>query len=80
MASSSIDFELIYDSHNVDPNKVGADRTAVAIALLATFAKHGLEFAYPTQTTFTAAPDGTMIMPYPQVQQVVSVKKAGEDN
>ncbi|MEO8547027.1 MAG: mechanosensitive ion channel domain-containing protein [Sphingomicrobium sp.] len=77
---SSIDFELIYDSHKVEPNEVAADRTAVAIALLTTFAKHGLEFAYPTQTTFTSAPDGTMIMPYPQVQQVVSVKKAGEDS
>lgn len=61
---SSIDFELIYDSAKVDPNDVGADRTAVAIALLRTLAKHDLEFAYPTQTTFTAAPDGTMIMPY----------------
>ena len=28
------------------------------------FAEHGLEFAYPTQTTFTAAPDGTLVMPY----------------
>ena len=27
-------------------------------------AKAGYEFAYPTQTTFTAAPDGTMIMPF----------------
>jgi hypothetical protein len=31
---------------------------------LRTFSEHGLQFAYPTQTTFTAAPDGTMIMPY----------------
>ena len=35
-------------------------------ALIDAFAEHGLEFAYPTQTTFTAAPDGTMIMPYAQ--------------
>jgi hypothetical protein len=28
------------------------------------FNREGIEFAYPTQTTFTAAPDGTMIMPY----------------
>ena len=61
---SSIDFEMIYDSSSVDANQVAADRTAVALAVLRAFAKHGLEFAYPTQTTFTAAPDGTMIMPY----------------
>jgi hypothetical protein len=38
------------------------------------FALHGIEFAYPTQTTFTAAPDGKMIMPYPHVQPVLSVE------
>ena len=42
------------------------------------FATHGIEFAYPTQTTFTAAPDGTMIMPYPQVQPVVALEKGEE--
>jgi small-conductance mechanosensitive channel len=62
--ASSIDFELIFDSRTTDANKVAADRTAVALAILRTFAEHKLEFAYPTQTTFTAAPDGTMIMPY----------------
>ena len=61
---SSIDFELLYDSRSVDLNKVAADRTAVALAVLRSFAEHGIQFAYPTQTTFTAAPDGTMVMPY----------------
>jgi len=61
---SSIDFELLFDSRNTDANKVAGDRTAVALAVLRTFAEHELEFAYPTQTSFTAAPDGTMIMPY----------------
>jgi small-conductance mechanosensitive channel len=71
--ASSIDFELLYDSQSVDVNQVAADRTAVAIALIRAFAKHELEIAYPTQTTFTAAPDGTMIMPYAQVQPVMTV-------
>lgn len=70
---SSIDFELLYESPSVDVNDVGADRTAVAIALLRAFAKHELEIAYPTQTTFTAAPDGTFVMPYPQLQPVLPV-------
>ena len=61
---SSIDFELLWESNSVDANKVAADRTAVAIAVLRAFEKHGLEFAYPTQTTFTAAPDGKLVMPY----------------
>ena len=74
---SSIDFEALFDSSSVDINQVAADRTAVAIAMLKAFAKHGLEFAYPTQTTFTAAPDGRMIMPYAQVQPVLAVDEAG---
>jgi small-conductance mechanosensitive channel len=65
---SSIDFELLFDSRTTDVNKQAGDRTAVALAVLRSFAEHGLEFAYPSQTTFTAAPDGTLIMPYPQVQ------------
>jgi small-conductance mechanosensitive channel len=63
--ASSIDFELIFDVGTTDQNRVAADRTAVALALLRAFAEHSLEFAYPTQVTFTAAPDGSMIMPYP---------------
>jgi small-conductance mechanosensitive channel len=62
---SSIDFELLFDSATVDIGEVGADRTAVLTGLMRMFQTHGIEFAYPTQTTFTAAPDGAMIMPYP---------------
>jgi small-conductance mechanosensitive channel len=62
---SSIDFEFIYETRSIDIGEISADRTAIALTLMRTFAKHGIQFAYPTQTTFTAAPDGTMIMPYP---------------
>ena len=75
---SSIDFELIFDSASTDMDVVGADRTRIVADMMRTFAAHGVEFAYPTQTTFTAAPDGTMIMPYAQVQPVVAVGKTGE--
>ena len=75
---SSIDFELLFDSASTDMDVVGADRTKIVADMMRTFAAHGVEFAYPTQTTFTAAPDGTMIMPYAQVQPVVAVGKTGE--
>jgi small-conductance mechanosensitive channel len=71
--ASSIDFELIFDCRGTDFNRITADRTAVAIALMKSFETHGLEFAYPTQVTFTAAPDGSMILPYPEVQPVVAM-------
>ena len=61
---SSVDFELLFDSRTTDVNKLAADRTAVALAVMRSFAEHGIQFAYPTQTTFTAAPDGTYVMPY----------------
>jgi hypothetical protein len=34
------------------------------MGIITNFAEAGIAFAYPTQTTFTAAPDGTMVMPY----------------
>ena len=60
---SSLDFELIFDVFSDDYDVVAAARTDIAIRVFDAMAKSGYEFAYPTQTTFTAAPDGTMIMP-----------------
>lgn len=74
LGPSSIDFELLFDSASVEMEVVGADRTKIIADLMRMFAAHGIEFAYPTQTTFTAAPDGTLIMPYPQVQPVVALE------
>lgn len=64
--ASSLDFELVADVHEDDYNKVIAARTAVGIRIFDEMTKAGYDFAYPTQTTFTSAPDGTMIMPYPE--------------
>ena len=75
---SSIDFEFLFDSATVDPDEVGADRTAIVIGLLRMFAMHGVEFAYPTQTTYTAAPDGTMVLPYAEHPIVISARDAAE--
>jgi small-conductance mechanosensitive channel len=63
---SSLDFELLFDVFSDEFDEVAAARTDIAIRLFEAMAKAGYEFAYPTQTTFTAAPDGTMIMPYPE--------------
>lgn len=61
---SSLDFELLFDVFTEEFEAVVAARTDVAIRLFEAMAAAGYQFAYPTQTTFTAAPDGTMIMPY----------------
>lgn len=61
---SSLDFELLFDVFSDDFDVVAAARTDIGIRLFEAMTGAGYEFAYPTQTTFTAAPDGTMIMPY----------------
>jgi hypothetical protein len=39
------------------------------------FAARGIEFAYPTQTTYTAAPDGTLVMPYAEPKSATSAPR-----
>lgn len=63
--ASSLDFELEFDVIPGEWDKVYAIRHGVGIAILEAFNARGIEFAYPTQTSFTAAPDGRMILPYP---------------
>jgi small-conductance mechanosensitive channel len=63
-ADSSLTFELLYDSRSIDLDHIAEDRTAIMLEIIRKFGAAGIEFAYPTQTTFTAAPDGTMVMPY----------------
>ncbi len=70
---SSLDFDLQFDSDGADYASFYAGRTTVGLAILKRFNDEGIEFAFPTQTTFTSAPDGTMIMPYVEVQPVRAV-------
>ncbi len=66
--ASSIDFELVFFAETADFNEMAARRHNVAMGIIRRFAELGVEFAYPTQTTFTAAPDGTMIDPRPVIE------------
>ena len=61
---SSLDFQLVFDVNSDDVEEMFKARHAIGIAIVEKFARDGIEFAYPTQTTFTAAPDGTLVMPY----------------
>jgi len=62
---SSLDYELQFDVISDDGLVAFNMRHQICITILETFAREGIEFAYPTQTSFTAAPDGKMILPYP---------------
>ena len=61
---SAIDVELVYDDRSSDPDKLAAHKSQIITGVMRTLAEHGIDFAYPTQTTFTAAPDGTLVMPW----------------
>ena len=65
-AIGSINFELDFDIMSSDYDVVYEGRHTIGLAILQKFNEEGFEFAYPTQTTFTSAPNGEMIMPYPE--------------
>ncbi len=71
---SSIDCEIVYDDKTVDADAIARHKSAIILGVMRVFDREKIDFAYPTQTTFTAAPDGTMIMPYAQVQPVAPVE------
>jgi small-conductance mechanosensitive channel len=68
--ASSLDFALQFDVLGDDWATAHDLRNRVLVTLMKRFATEGISIPYPTQTTYTAAPDGTLVMPYPQVQPV----------
>lgn len=64
--ASSIDFELDFDIMSSDFEVVFEARHRIGLAILERFNAEGLEFAYPTQTSYTAGPDGKFVLPYPE--------------
>lgn len=63
---SSLDYKLIYQIDGEDPDHWLANHHAANLAILKMFADKGINFAYPAQASYTAAPDGRLIMPYPE--------------
>ena len=63
--ASSLDYELNFDVPYPDQHDYFQSRHRIGLAIWKRFKAEGIEFAYPTQTSFTAAPDGRTIMPYP---------------
>jgi small-conductance mechanosensitive channel len=64
--ASSLDFALMFDVPGNDWGTAHAARDRLMVAIVRRFAAENIGLAYPTQTTFTAAPDGRLIMPYPE--------------
>lgn len=64
---SSLDFALLVDVPGKDWAVAHPLRDRLMVAIIKRFAEEGITIPYPTQTAYTAAPDGKLIMPYPNV-------------
>jgi small-conductance mechanosensitive channel len=62
---SSLDFILQFDIPGDDWATAHPMRDRVMVSIMTRFAAEGIVIPYPTQTNYTAAPDGTLVMPYP---------------
>ncbi len=75
---SSIDIELVFFIETAEYPLFMHAKQEIMLGILRRFDELGVSFAYPTQTTFTAAPDGTLVMPYPHVK-MVATEDCGSD-
>ena len=66
--ASTLDFDIEFDSPSPDFAAAFEGRHTVGLAILRKCNEEGIAIPYPTQTAFTAAPDGRLIMPYPEPQ------------
>jgi small-conductance mechanosensitive channel len=74
--ASTLDFEVEYDVYSPDADVFYKARHAIGIAILKRLRAERIDLAYPSQTTFTAAPDGRLIMPYPDMQKAAGISPA----
>ncbi|WP_326523179.1 mechanosensitive ion channel family protein [Sphingomonas sp.] len=74
--ASSYDFTVEFDSPGPAFQDAFDARHQIGLAIIRRLNEEGIELAYPTQTDFTAAPDGGLIYPYPRK---ASAEKAGHN-
>ena len=61
---SSLDFDIEFDSISPDFAAAFDARHTIGLAILAHCNDNGITIPFPIQTTYTAAPDGRLILPY----------------
>ena len=72
---SSIDCELVYDDRTTNADALAHHKSDIIIGVARIFEREKIAFAYPTQTTYTAAPDGTLVMPWAPPAPATSDRK-----
>jgi small-conductance mechanosensitive channel len=61
----SIDLNLVFDVRTPEVDHLFESRHDIGLAVFEALRGAGYELAYPSSVSYTAAPDGTLIMPYP---------------
>lgn len=68
--ASALNFELEFDSASGEFQAHYETRHAIGLAILKRFAEEEIVMPFPIQTTYTAAPDGNLVMPYAEPRHV----------
>ena len=64
-APSALDYELVFTVQKADLQSMFDARQAVMIATIRRFGELGIQFAFPSQLSFLAGPDGHIVDPHP---------------
>ncbi|WP_235890281.1 mechanosensitive ion channel family protein [Sandaracinobacter neustonicus] len=79
-ATSALDYELVFMVERPDLKSMFDARQAVMIAMVRRFAELGIAFAFPSQTSYLAGPDGHIFDPHPPMggsaKQPIRARKA----
>ncbi|HEY1605819.1 MAG TPA: mechanosensitive ion channel family protein [Allosphingosinicella sp.] len=76
---SALNFEVQFDVHSTDYEFVYRTRSAVCIEIIEAFNKAGVQLAYPSQVGFTAGPDGRLIAPDADEDEIAPGGEAGHE-
>jgi small-conductance mechanosensitive channel len=76
--TSSYDFDVQFDSLSPVFQDAFNARHAVGLAIIQRLNEEGIELAYPTETGFTAAPQGGMVPPYPDAAATAPVTSSSD--
>ena len=69
---SSIDYELVFHVDAPEMEVFMEVRQTIMLDMIRRLAEMEVEFADPAQVSFTAGPDGRLIMPYPHVKMMAT--------
>lgn len=79
-SASSVDIQITFDVDSLDYQEVFGKRHEIGIGILDLLKREQIDTAFPTQTAYTAAPDGTLIMPYPPAAPKAAKTPSGNDS